>query len=320
MNRIYKVIWNEALSCFTAVGEYAKTGGKSSKSSVNANATINTTSNLSSNNAFRLTAIGLGLLAAGFSLQVNAASCNGSTTVECGTNATASMDHGIAIGKNATASGGQGIAIGGGSNGEYTTASGQQSIAIGANVVSSGDASIAIGGDDLDDASEYSINEIFKGYTGSNIIEDEYNRYDGHTESKGAASVAIGVKARSEGNLSTTVGVRSSSSGAASSAFGMGASASRDGSVALGAGSTTLTDATKETTMSVGGVSYSVAGSAQRVGDQVSVGSLGRERQIKHVAAGAVNANSTDAINGSQLHATNTTIADNKTKYYSVKS
>jgi autotransporter adhesin len=218
------------------------------------------------------------------------------------------MDHGIAIGKNATASGGQGIAIGGGSNGEYTTASGQQSIAIGANVVSSGDASIAIGGDDLDDASEYSINEIFKGYTGSNIIEDEYNRYDGHTESKGAASVAIGVKARSEGNLSTAVGVRSSSSGAASSAFGMGASASRDGSVALGAGSTTLTDATKEMTMSVGGVSYSVAGAAQRVGDQVSVGSVGRERQIKHVAAGAVNANSTDAINGSQLHATNTVV------------
>ena len=24
MNRIYKVIWNEALNCFTAVGEYAK--------------------------------------------------------------------------------------------------------------------------------------------------------------------------------------------------------------------------------------------------------------------------------------------------------
>ncbi|MER1973561.1 MAG: ESPR domain-containing protein, partial [Psychrobacter alimentarius] len=30
MNRIYKVIWNEALNCFTAVGEYAKARGKSS--------------------------------------------------------------------------------------------------------------------------------------------------------------------------------------------------------------------------------------------------------------------------------------------------
>ena len=65
MNRIYKVIWNEALNCFTAVGEYAKTRGKSSKSSVSANASINTTSNLSSTRFFRLSTIGIGLIAAG---------------------------------------------------------------------------------------------------------------------------------------------------------------------------------------------------------------------------------------------------------------
>ncbi len=72
MNRIYKVIWNEALNCFTAVGEYAKARGKSSKSSVSANATINTTDNLSSTSAFKLTAIGLGLMAAGFCIQASA--------------------------------------------------------------------------------------------------------------------------------------------------------------------------------------------------------------------------------------------------------
>ena len=72
MNRIYKVIWNEALNCFTAVGEYAKARGKSSKSSVSANATINTTDNLSSISAFKLTAIGLGLMAAGFCIQASA--------------------------------------------------------------------------------------------------------------------------------------------------------------------------------------------------------------------------------------------------------
>ena len=48
MNRNYKVIWNASLNCFMAVSEYAKARGKSSKSSVSANATINTTSNLSS--------------------------------------------------------------------------------------------------------------------------------------------------------------------------------------------------------------------------------------------------------------------------------
>ena len=72
MNRIYKVIWNEALSCFTAVGEYAKGRGKSSKSSVSSNATINTTSNLSVIHTLRLSTIALGLLAAGFGMQANA--------------------------------------------------------------------------------------------------------------------------------------------------------------------------------------------------------------------------------------------------------
>ena len=47
MNRIYKVVWNQALHCFTAVSEYAKGRGKSSTSSVSANATINPTNHLS---------------------------------------------------------------------------------------------------------------------------------------------------------------------------------------------------------------------------------------------------------------------------------
>ncbi|WP_250162395.1 ESPR-type extended signal peptide-containing protein [Psychrobacter sp. WY6] len=86
MNRIYKVIWNEALSCFTAVGEYAKGRGKSSKSSVSANATINTTSNLSSTQFFRLSTIAIGMLAAGFTMspqafaQVNVGGGTGSGT------------------------------------------------------------------------------------------------------------------------------------------------------------------------------------------------------------------------------------------------
>ncbi|WP_201550727.1 YadA-like family protein [Psychrobacter sp. DD43] len=80
MNRIYKVIWNEALNCFTAVGEYAKARGKSSKSSVSANATINTTDNLSSTSAFKITAIGLGLMAAGFCIQASAIPNNGNSS------------------------------------------------------------------------------------------------------------------------------------------------------------------------------------------------------------------------------------------------
>lgn len=230
----------------------------------------------------------------------------------------------MAMGQNANAQGDQAIAIGSSGIGQQTTASGQQSIAIGANVVSIGASSIAIGGDDLDVASKTNIdgsslsplnsgtvNDAFKSYTGKDLVET--NQYDVNTESGGAASIAIGAKSLSKGDLSTAVGIHSDTSGTASSAFGVGASASKDGSVSLGAGSTTATNATKELTMTVGGVTHNIAGPAMRVGDQVSIGSVGSERQIKHVAGGAVNASSTDAVNGSQLHATNTEVTNNST-------
>ncbi|WP_420230545.1 hypothetical protein ACOBWA_06440 [Psychrobacter sp. ER1] len=234
----------------------------------------------------------------------------------------------MAMGGNASATGGQAIAIGSGESGQNTVASGQQSIAIGANVVSSGNSSIAIGGDDLDAASKVNgVNALFDTYTGSTGGLVTVGDYSNHTESNGAASVAIGVKAHSKGNLSTAVGVRSSSSGDASSAFGMGSSATKKGSVALGAGSTTLTDATYQDKLTIGSKDYLYAGETNDKGAQVSVGSEGSERQIKHVASGEVSASSTDAINGSQLHATNesvkdlsTTVVANKTHFYSVNS
>ncbi|GAF52339.1 hypothetical protein JCM18900_1851 [Psychrobacter sp. JCM 18900] len=231
----------------------------------------------------------------------------------------------MAMGGNASASGSQTIAIGSGESGQHTTASGEQSIAIGANVVSKGSSSIAIGGDDLNAASEAnidgtanvgqnsgSVNTVFRSYTGRDLVEP--TQYARNTEAAGAASIAIGSKALSTGDLSTAIGIQSSTAGIAASAFGIGASASKDGSVSLGAGSTTETNATSETTIMIGGVLYNIAGNVKddsgtlREGAQVSVGTVGAERQIKHVAGGAVNKNSTDAINGSQLHATNQSI------------
>ena len=45
------------------------------------------------------------------------------------------------------------------------------------------------------------------------------------------------------------------------------------------------------------------AASSSTMGGAVSVGKAGEERQIHNVAAGRISATSTDAINGSQLHA-----------------
>lgn len=52
---------------------------------------------------------------------------------------------------------------------------------------------------------------------------------------------------------------------------------------------------------SAGGIQYAYAGTTP--GSVLAVGSIGNERQVQNVAAGRVNAGSSDAINGSQLHA-----------------
>ena len=94
-------------------------------------------------------------------------------------------------------------------------------------------------------------------------------------------------------------------------ALGSGAQATTDGSVAIGAGSTTAVDAESVTSATINGKTYgNFAGSTNiAIGDQVSVGASGQERQIKNVAAGNVTATSTDAINGSQLYSVADTLS-----------
>ena len=59
----------------------------------------------------------------------------------------------------------------------------------------------------------------------------------------------------------------------------------------------------------VGGITYGGFAGSAPVG-VVSVGSAGNERQLTNVAAGQVSATSTDAVNGSQLYATNQQISN----------
>ncbi|MDH1013082.1 hypothetical protein N5C80_30515, partial [Pseudomonas nicosulfuronedens] len=75
--------------------------------------------------------------------------------------------------------------------------------------------------------------------------------------------------------------------------------------VALGAGS--VTDAAVATTgTTIAGTDYTFAGTAPT--STVSVGDVGSERTITNVAAGRISETSTDAVNGSQLFATNSAI------------
>ena len=84
-----------------------------------------------------------------------------------------------------------------------------------------------------------------------------------------------------------------------------------DGAVVLGHASSADQYAAA-TDSTINGVTFEAAGYAGNTGlnngSIVSVGATGTERQIKNVAAGAVTATSTDAVNGSQLYKTAETI------------
>jgi len=84
-----------------------------------------------------------------------------------------------------------------------------------------------------------------------------------------------------------------------------------DGAVVLGHASSADQYAAA-TDSTINGVTFEAAGYAGNTGlnkgSIVSVGATGAERQIKNVAAGAVTATSTDAVNGSQLYKTAETI------------
>ena len=111
------------------------------------------------------------------------------------------------------------------------------------------------------------------------------------TSATATDSIAIGHNTKVNGNKTVAIGANITA--ATNGSVILGDSSKADGSHA------TETVASKE----IDGHTYNFAGKAQDAGRFVSVGEKGNERQIKNVAAGHVESNSTDAINGSQLYA-----------------
>ena len=137
----------------------------------------------------------------------------------------------------------------------------------------------------------------------------------------GKMTVTVGndyIKANATGNAAKATGTNSVAIGGNSNAavedavaIGNGATVGAEaakGSVAIGAGA-------KAGKANVG--SYSIDPSATVAGKTgpdtrvVSVGDKGNEAQIQNVAPGVISATSTDAVNGSQLHATNVQVNKN---------
>ncbi|WP_415872763.1 YadA family autotransporter adhesin, partial [Burkholderia ubonensis] len=153
-----------------------------------------------------------------------------------------------------------------------SVATGTDSVAIGPSAIASGNQSVALG--DIAAAS-------------------------------GTRSTALGFDAIASNANATAVGVNSNATGLNSVAIGSGSSATTTNGVALGAGAVTG-NINPTPNGTIGGQNYTYAGGVPN--SVVSVGNVNAERQVTNVAAGRVTAASTDAINGSQLFATNTAI------------
>ena len=138
------------------------------------------------------------------------------------------------------------------------------------------------------------------------------------TKAQGNNALAIGASAVTNGNETIAIGNSANASDTNAVALGKNANASKANAVALGSDSTTATNATRQANTTINGITYNFAGATSDTGMQVSVGAVGKERQIKNVAAGEVSATSTDAINGSQLFAVASQIKP--INYFSVKS
>ena len=217
--------------------------------------------------------------------------------------------------------------FGGNSITEGAWARGDQSIAIGGNVISYGNASVAIGGDDTDLAAATqttyintngqdktgTVQQAFKDLTGGELQSPRWMN-----TIAGEAAVSLGTKTKS-GDLSLALGSLAAAQKTNAVAVGTGANATFANSVAIGGGSATDKAGVAYTTRTILGTTYTWAGGADTIaGDVVSIGKKGYERQLINLSPGDISANSTDAINGSQLYAAMAEIE--KIRYFSVNS
>ena len=217
-----------------------------------------------------------------------------------GSNARAYGGSSMAFGNDAKSSGGSAVSIGNGSQsrGDWAVAIGngskalkQGSSALGTNATTNSSHSTALG-----------WGSTTNGYA-------DIAAGDGSVAS-GGNSLAIGVQSSTSNGAvgAVALGLSSKAEQTNSMALGVSANAAHERSVALGANS--KTDATVSTpNQLVNGLWYKnyAGGSADST---ISVGSDTVKRTITNVAAGRVNAQSTDAINGSQLYGVANTLGN----------
>ena len=262
------------------------------------------------------------------------ATVNEDTASDMAVNGLTKGEGSVAIGANTKASGTNATAVGQSSNayGQNSLAAGQSSKALGKSSVAVGDGAQAIH-DSTTAIGAYSQSTA-AGATalGFNTRATAFGTVAAGRNSKAVANnalalgneadaqkddtIAIGYNAQATQNRAVAFGKNAKATAGDTFAFGDSAKASvgnaiafgknsnaaHAGSIALGANSATEA-AVQTTSATVGGLTFgNFAGNTPE--STLSIGTAGKERTITNVAAGRISNNSTDAVNGSQLYAT----------------
>lgn len=253
---------------------------------------------VSANNAL---AYGVGNKAEGINSLVGGeySHAKGRNSVAIGSSAQALQDNTFAIGSQARANGEDALAFG---NGAYSE--NKATVAIGKSVRATGKYSVAIGSDNKAEG-EAAVNigsNNYGAYDHATIIGSENNiTYNDHMLDP-YGDVVVGAKNTLQNSyFSIAVGNNNNLNNANNAvAIGNNISVSVAESVAIGNNSK-AESVVGTSSVNIGGTTYNFAGGTP-VGT-ISIGDINKERTLTNVAAGRISNTSTDAVNGSQLHA-----------------
>ncbi|OHR44707.1 hypothetical protein HMPREF3054_10480, partial [Neisseria sp. HMSC071B12] len=262
------------------------------------------------------------------------ASVNEDTDSVAAVNGATKGEGSVAIGANTKASGTNATAVGQASNaygqnsfagGQSSKALGKSSVAVGDGAIANQDSSTAIGAYSQSTAAGATALGFNTRATASGTVaagrnskatsnnalalgneadaqKDDTIAIGYNAQATQNRAVAFGKNAKATAGDTFALGNSAKASVGNAIAFGKNANAAHAGSIALGANSATEA-AVQTTSATVGGLTFgNFAGNAPE--STLSIGTAGKERTITNVAAGRISNNSTDAVNGSQLYAT----------------
>ena len=331
MNKIFKVIWNPATGSYTVASETAKSRGKKSGRSkllISAlvvggllSSGVQASTALDGGGASESTpltdtwiAIGQGAKASSVdtspsggpgtsSIAIGQEAQSGIGSTSLGFKSQATGERSVALGQTADATGNRAIAIGSGakSTADYSLTLGngskafaENATAIGKDARAEGKGSQAFGKVALATGE----NAIALG-SNSNASGDNAVALGSTSQAYGDSSLAIGELSETNAENAIALGSNSTASGVGSVALGENSFAGGINSLALGSQS----NANGDNAVALG------VGSVAEQDNTVSVGNSTTQRKITNMAAGLILPGSTEAINGSQLHALSASVA-----------